>query len=131
MQWDWAFVWTILPTLGQGVIITIQATILGAVLAMVAGLGLAIARRASSKLISRPAGLLANFVRGTPLLVQLYFLFYILPDIGIVLPPLAAGVIGLGLHYATYTAEVYRTGIDNIPRSQWEAAVQIILPKAI
>jgi polar amino acid transport system permease protein len=142
MQWDWAFVWTILPTLGQGVIITIQATILGAVLAMVAGLGLAIARRASSKLISRPAGLFANFVRGTPLLVQLYFLFYILPDIGIVLPPLAAGVIGLGLHYATYTAEVYRTGIDNIPRGQWEAAkainisqrqtwVQIILPKAI
>ena len=66
----------------------------------------------------------------------------ILPDIGILLSPLVAGVIGLGLHYGTYTAEVYRTGIDNIPRGQWEAAkagnltmpqtwVHVIVPQAI
>jgi polar amino acid transport system permease protein len=115
---------------------------MGTVVAMLAGLALAIARRSSNKLISRPAGFFAEFVRGTPLLVQLYFLFYILPDLGILLPPLLAGVIGLGLHYATYTAEVYRTGIDNIPRGQWEAAkainldarqtwIHIIIPQAI
>jgi polar amino acid transport system permease protein len=142
MEWDWAFVWMILPTLGEGVIVTIEATLMGTIVAMLAGLALAIARRSSNKLISRPAGFFAEFVRGTPLLVQLYFLFYILPDLGILLPPLLAGVIGLGLHYATYTAEVYRTGIDNIPRGQWEAAkainldarqtwIHIIIPQAI
>lgn len=142
MQWDWAFVWKILPVLGDGVIVTIWATILGSIVAMVAGLGLAIVRRSPNKLISLPAGFFAEFIRGTPLLVQLYFLFYILPDIGILLSPLTAGVIGLGLHYATYTAEVYRTGIDNISKGQWEAAkainlsardtwVHIIIPQAI
>ena len=72
--------------------------------------------------MSRSVGFVAEFIRGTPLLVQLYFIFYVLPDLGILLPPLVAGVIGLGLHYGTYTAEVYRAGIDNVPRGQWEAA---------
>jgi polar amino acid transport system permease protein len=74
--------------------------------------------------------------------VQLYFIFYVLPDIGIRLSPLVAGVIGLGLHYATYTSEVYRAGIENVARGQWEAAkaanltthqtwIHVILPQAI
>ncbi|SLN62216.1 ectoine/hydroxyectoine ABC transporter permease subunit EhuD [Oceanibacterium hippocampi] len=122
MEWDWEFVFKILPGLGRGVLITIQATIIGTVIAMVVGLFFAILRRSTNRWISRPVGFFVDFVRGTPLLVQLYFLFYILPDIGILLPPLLAGVIGLGLHYGTYTAEVYRAGIDNVPRGQWEAA---------
>ncbi len=141
-MWDWNFVWQIIPQLGQGVIITIQATVLGTMVAMIAGLGLAIARRSRNKFISYPFAFAAEFIRGTPLLVQLYFLFYILPDLGILLSPMVAGVIGLGLHYATYTAEVYRTGIDNVSKGQWEAAkainlsprqtwTQIIIPQAI
>ena len=142
MEWDWNFVREILPTLASGVIITIQATLLGSVLAMVVGLLIAIARRSRSRGLSRSTALFAEFVRGTPLLVQLYFLFYILPDVGIYLSPLVAGVIGLGLHYGTYTAEVYRAGIDNIPSGQWEAAkacnlttrqswVHVIIPQAV
>lgn len=142
MEWDWQFVWQIMPTLLQGVKITILATVLGAALAAVVGLAIALARRSPNKLISRGVGFLAEFIRGTPLLVQLYFIFFVLPDIGILLPPLVAGVIGLGLHYGTYTAEVYRAGIDNVPRGQWEAAkasnlssqqtwTRIILPQAI
>ena len=142
MEWDWDFVWQIMPTLLEGFKITILATILGAAVAMVAGLGLAIARRSPVAAISRTVGFVSEFIRGTPLLVQLYFIFYVLPDIGILLPPLVAGVIGLGLHYGTYTAEVYRAGIDNVPRGQWEAAkacnlsarqtwTHIIIPQAI
>jgi polar amino acid transport system permease protein len=142
MEWDWAFVWQILPTLAEGVVVTIEATILGSLFAAVVGLIFALARRSRNKLVSRPVSWFVEFVRGTPLLVQLYFLFYVLPDLGILLPPLAAGVIGLGLHYGTYTAEVYRGGIDNVPRGQWEAAkacnltssqtwLRIILPQAI
>ena len=142
MEWDWNFVWEILPTLIQGVKITILATLLGSVLAAIVGLGIALARRSPNRLLARTVGFLAEFIRGTPLLVQLYFIFYVLPDIGILLPPLVAGVIGLGLHYGTYTAEVYRAGIDNVPRGQWEAAkacnlsatqtwTHIIIPQAI
>lgn len=142
MDWSWEFVWEIMPTLVQGVIVTIEATILGTIFAMVVGLLFAIARRSKNRLIARPVGFFVEFVRGTPLLVQLYFLFYILPDIGILLAPMVAGVIGLGLHYGTYTAEVYRGGIDNISRGQWEAAkavnlsmpqtwIHIIIPQAV
>ena len=142
MEWDWAFVWQILPTLIEGVKITILATLLGSVLAAFVGLGIALARRSSNRILSRSVGFAAEFIRGTPLLVQLYFIFYVLPDIGILLAPLVAGVIGLGLHYGTYTAEVYRAGIDNVPRGQWEAAkacnisetntwIHIIIPQAL
>jgi len=142
MEWDWDFVRQILPTLIQGVKITILATLLGSVLAAIVGLGIALARRSPNKALSRTVDWGAEFIRGTPLLVQLYFIFYVLPDIGILLPPLVAGVIGLGLHYGTYTAEVYRAGIDNVPRGQWEAAkacnlsarqtwTHIIIPQAI
>jgi polar amino acid transport system permease protein len=142
MEWDWAFVREILPILVQGAIVTVQATVLGSVVAMAIGLGFAIARRSPNRWIARTIGFFVEFVRGTPLLVQLYFLFYVLPDIGILLPPLTAGVIALGLHYGTYTSEVYRAGIDNISRGQWEAAkavnltptqtwVHVIVPQAI
>src|SRR5690606_23682566 len=106
------------------------------------GMVFAVLRRSPNPYVARPVGLVAEFIRGTPLLVQLYFLFYVLPSAGILLSPLVAGVIGLGLHYGTYTAEVYRGGIDNVPRGQWEAAkacnlnpvqtwVHVIMPQAI
>lgn len=142
MEWDWEFVWKIMPTLLEGFKITIIATLLGSVLAAIVGLVFAVLRRSPNPYIARPVGFVAEFIRGTPLLVQLYFLFYVLPSAGILLSPLVAGVIGLGLHYGTYTAEVYRGGIDNVPRGQWEAAkacnlsplqtwLHVILPQAI
>ncbi|RWK47823.1 MAG: ectoine/hydroxyectoine ABC transporter permease subunit EhuD [Mesorhizobium sp.] len=142
MEWDWNFVRQIMPVLVQGVKITILATLLGSILAAAVGLVIALGRRSDNRIVARSIGLIAEFIRGTPLLVQLYFIFYVLPDVGILLPPLLAGVIGLGVHYGTYTAEVYRAGIDNVPRGQWEAAkacnlssrqtwTRIILPQAI
>jgi polar amino acid transport system permease protein len=142
MEWDWAFVWQIMPTLLQGLKITIIASILGAIVAAVVGLVFAILRRSPVAVVSKTTGFVVEFIRGTPLLVQLYFIFYVLPDIGIRLPALVAGVIGLGLHYGTYAAEVYRSGIENVPRGQWEAAkaanltirqtwIHVILPQAL
>ncbi|MBX5039356.1 ectoine/hydroxyectoine ABC transporter permease subunit EhuD [Rhizobium lentis] len=142
MEWDWDFVWQIMPTLLEGFKITILATVLGAAVAMIVGLFLAIARRSSVAALSKTVGFVSEFIRGTPLLVQLYFIFYVLPDIGVRLSPLVAGVIGIGIHYATYTAEVYRAGIENVSRGQWEAAkatnlttrqawIHVILPQAI
>lgn len=142
MEWDWEFAYSILPMLLQGLQITVLATILGAIVAAGLGLVFALLRRSQNRLVSRTTGFFVEFIRGTPLLVQLYFIFYILPDIGLRLSPLTAGVVGMGLHYATYFSEVYRGGIEAVPRGQWEAAkatnltmrqtwVNIILPQAI
>lgn len=142
MEWDWDFVWQIMPTLMEGAKITILATLLGFALAAMLGLVFAVARRSTHRWLARGVSAFVAFIRGTPLLVQLYFLFYILPDLGLTLAPLVAGVIGLGVHYATYTAEVYRAGIENVPRGQWEAAKacnltsgqtwrHIVLPQAV
>ena len=142
MDWDWNFVREIMPTLLEGLKITILATFLGAIVAAVVGLGFALLRRSPVPAVAKTTGFVVEFIRGTPLLVQLYFIFYVLPDIGVRLPALVAGVIGLGLHYGTYTAEVYRAGIENVPRGQWEAAkaanltnrqtwIHVILPQAL
>jgi len=85
---------------------------------------------------------IVEFVRSTPLLIQLYFLYYVLPEYGVVLSPLAIGILALGLHYSCYTAEVYRAGIEAVPTGQWEAAralnltpraiwLRIVLPQAL
>jgi polar amino acid transport system substrate-binding protein len=66
-----------------------------------------------------------EFYRGTPLLVQLYILYYGLPNIGIILSPLAAAFIGLGMCYAAYEAELYRAGINSVQKGQAEAALSL------
>ncbi|WP_323007070.1 ectoine/hydroxyectoine ABC transporter permease subunit EhuD [Pseudorhodobacter sp.] len=142
MDWDWNFVAQIMPTLLSGLKLTLIISLLAAIVAAVLGLAFAIVRRSKVKAISLPVSWFVEFIRGTPLLVQLYFIFYVLPDAGIVLSPLVAGVIGMGLHYATYTAEVYRAGIENVARGQWEAAratnltmrqtwAHVIIPQAV
>lgn len=142
MEWDWDFALSILPTLLQGLQITLLATVLGVVVAAALGLVFALLRRSPSRAVTRTTGFVVEFIRGTPLLVQLYFIFYVLPDIGLRLPALAAGVLGMGLHYAAYFAEVYRGGIEAVPRGQWEAAratnltarqtwMHVVLPQAV
>jgi polar amino acid transport system permease protein len=139
---DWSFALEILPTLGSALIVTIQATLLGMLVAVTLGLVLAMLRRSRLRIVSLPVAFLIEFVRSTPLLVQMYFLFYVLPLSGVRMSPLATGIVALGLHYATYCAEVYRAGIEAVPRVQWEAATalnlsrwrtaaDVVLPQAI
>ncbi|MGV3655850.1 MAG: ectoine/hydroxyectoine ABC transporter permease subunit EhuD [Noviherbaspirillum sp.] len=138
----WEFAWRILPDLLGAVRYTIGITLAGFAIALVCGLLLALLRRSRLPLLSWPAAFFIEFIRSTPLLIQLYFLFYVLPDYGLTLSALAAGTIGIGMHYACYVAEVYRAGLDSVPRGQWEAARalslgrwtvyrSIILPQAI
>jgi polar amino acid transport system permease protein len=142
MVWDWSYALEILPVLAQASIVTIQATLLGFVLAATLGLVIAILRMSPVNWISVPTGLIAEFIRSTPLLIQIFFLYFVLPEFGITMDAFAAGVLALGVHYATYCAEVYRSGLDNVPRGQWEASIalnlspfhtfrDIIIPQAI
>jgi polar amino acid transport system permease protein len=83
-----------------------------------------------------------EFVRSTPLLIQIFFLYYVMPEFGLTLDAMPTGVLALGLHYGAYCAEVYRAGLSNVPKGQWEAAIalnlspwttfkNVILPQAI
>jgi len=140
--WNWGFVLEILPRLLGGLVVTVEATLVGFILAVVLGLFLALGRRSENPWISQPIGAIVEFIRSTPLLVQLFFFFFVLPRYGIRLPAFLVGTVALGLHYGTYTSEVYRAGIDAVDRGQWEAATAlnfsplrvwtgIILPQAI
>lgn len=139
---DFQYIAEILPDLLEGLVVTVQASLAGFVVALILGLLFALARRSENGWLSQPVGALVEFVRSTPLLVQLFFLFYVLPRYGIRLPAFIIGMVALGLHYGTYTSEVYRAGIEAVERGQWEAAkalnfspmdvwVRIILPQSI
>ncbi|TJZ55967.1 ectoine/hydroxyectoine ABC transporter permease subunit EhuD [Streptomyces piniterrae] len=127
--WSWDYVGEIMPQLLEGLWITVQATILGSLVAFALGLVWALALRSPVRWLTWPVSAVVEFIRNTPLLVQLFFLFFVLPSWGVTFGPLTTGVIGLGLHYSTYTAEVYRAGIDAVPAGQWEAATALSLPR--
>lgn len=142
MQWDWSYAWRLVPRLLEGLVVTVQATVLAMLLALAVGLIIAIAKRSRHNVIRLPIHGASEFIRRTPLLVQIYFVFFVLPDAGITLSPLAAGVIALGGHSSTYLSEVYRAGIDGVPKGQWEAAnalnystlakwTRVVLPQAV
>lgn len=131
-----------LPTLLKGAIITIGVSVASMIVAIILGLTLAIMKVYLKPPFNHFASAYIEFFRGTPLLIQLYILYYGLPNIGISLSPLTAAILGLGMNYASYEAELYRAGISAIPKGQLEAGLslgmsnflavrRIILPQAI
>lgn len=129
MNWNWSIVGDFMPTFWNGVKITLEATALGSLLSFALGLVWALAFRAPSRFVRWPVGVFTEFIRNTPLLVQLFFLFFVLPEWGLQTTALVTGIVGIGLHYSTYTAEVYRAGIEGVPVGQWEAATALSLPR--
>jgi polar amino acid transport system substrate-binding protein len=109
----------------KGAPMTIAISILGMLLAVVLGLILALMNLYGPKPVAWFARDYIEIFRGTPLLIQLYLIFYGLPNIGIKLSPLLAAIVGLGMNYAAYEAENYRAGIQSIPRGQMEAALSL------
>ncbi|MDP9784273.1 ectoine/hydroxyectoine ABC transporter permease subunit EhuD [Pseudomonas fluorescens] len=139
---DWSYAAQILPDLLRASLNTVGITLIGFLIAIVLGLFLAIGRRSRKLWLSWPATAVIEFIRSTPLLIQVYFLYYVLPNYGLSLTAMQVGILGIGLHYACYIAEVYRSGLDAVPRAQWEAVTalniapynayrNIILPQAL
>ena len=124
---DWNFAWHILPALLRASVYTIGITLVGFAIALVGGLVLALLRRSRLQWLSWPATFVIEFIRSTPLLIQVYFLFYVMPEYGLTLSALTAGTLGIALHYSCYIAEVYRAGLNGVPRGQWEAAKALSL----
>ncbi|RCH68435.1 ectoine/hydroxyectoine ABC transporter permease subunit EhuD [Streptomyces sp. SDr-06] len=128
MTWDWSAVWDFMPRFWEGVLTTLQILALGSLISFSLGLVWALAFRAPTRFVRWPVNLITEFVRTTPLLVQLFFLFFVLPEWGVKFSALTTGVLAIGLHYSTYTAQVYRAGIEAVPKGQWEAATALSLP---
>jgi polar amino acid transport system permease protein len=139
---DFKFLVEILPTMMKGLRVTVLATIGGYSVALIVGLVLALAGRSNSRAVRAVCKLYIDFVRCTPLLVQLYFAFYVLPSFGIRFEALTTGILVLGLNIGAYVAEVYRAGIEAVHAGQWEAArslgltsvpvwTKVILPQAL
>jgi polar amino acid transport system permease protein len=124
--WNWTLAREALPLLLQGFAVTIAATVVASLVAIVLGLILAMLRRAPSRWVRTPVRAFVEFVRSTPVMVQLFAVYVLFGS----LSPFTIGVVVLGIHYATYTSEVYRAGIDGVPRGQWEAATALSLPRS-
>ncbi len=126
----------------QGLKLTVVLALAVLSLSLFFAIPVALARMSSSPLIRVPIDIYVELMRTTPLLLQLIYIYYVLPQAGIRLDPFTAGVVGLTLHYSAYIGEVYRAGINGVPRGQRHAAEalgmtrflafrQIILPQAL
>lgn len=124
--WNWDTAWAALPQLLEGFFtVTLVVTVAGSVIAAVLGLVIAVIRSAAPRPIAAAVTLVVNFIRMTPIVVQLLFAYYAF----LALDPLTIGIVVFGIHYATYMAEVYRAGIEAVPRGQWEATTALSLPR--
>ena len=119
---DMKFMIGLLPVLLKGAAMTMELTCLSMLFGMTLGLGLALARISGSPLLSIPASLYTWCMRGTPLLMQLFLIYYGLPQVGITFDPFPAAVIGMTLNASAYIAEILRGGILSIDKGQMEAA---------
>jgi cystine transport system permease protein len=120
-----SLVWQSLPLLLQGMLYTIGLSIGSMALGLVLGFAVALARLSQHPLLTYLARFYVSLIRGTPLLVQLFIIYYGLPDFGIVLSPVLAALIGFTLNLGAYTSEILRSAIANVDRGQWEAAAVI------
>ncbi|MFF4898417.1 ectoine/hydroxyectoine ABC transporter permease subunit EhuD [Streptomyces sp. NPDC001068] len=128
MKWDWSAVSEFMPHFWDGLLVTLEALFLGSLISFSLGLVWTLLMRTPTRWVRWPVGVVTEFVRNTPLLVQLFFLFYVLPEWGLTFSALTTGVLAIGLHYSTYTMQVYRAGIEAVPVGQWEAATALNLP---
>jgi polar amino acid transport system permease protein/polar amino acid transport system substrate-binding protein len=118
-----------LPMLLRGAVVTVEISVLAMALAIVSGLALALLRLYGIAPLRWAAAAYTEVIRGTPLLIQLYLIYYGLPNVGIRFNAFVAAVLGLGLNYAAYEAENYRAGIQAVPREQMEAALSLGMPR--
>ncbi|AUX78992.1 ectoine/hydroxyectoine ABC transporter permease subunit EhuD [Sinorhizobium fredii] len=142
LYWRWDFFWKVFPSLIEGTLYTLAAAAAGYAVAIVLGLVLALLQRTNIKLLTFMVREGIEFIRSTPLLLQIFFVYFVAPQIGIELSPWMSGMITLGIYYSSYMSEVYRGGLEAVPAGQWEACtalsfstrdtyVRIIIPQAI
>lgn len=129
MNFDFAFAIEIIPEVLSGIQNTILITILASIGATILGFSWELLRR-SGRIMGHIMRVFIDCIRSTPVLVQLYFLFFVLPVYGITLPAMFVGIFGLSFYYSGYLAEVFKAGINAVPKGQSEAAQSLGLSRA-
>ncbi len=125
MEWRWGWTWELVPRFIDATGKTLLAAGGGYAIAIVLGLVLVLAQRTPYRPLTLVVREFVELIRSTPLLLQVFFVFYVGPQFGIELSPWTSGLIAIGLHYGAYLSEVYRGGIESVPKGQWEAATAI------
>ena len=120
-EWRWDFAIEILPKMLLATLNTIMAAGIGYAIATVVGLLFLLGQRTQFKIINIVNREIVEFIRSTPLLIQLFFVYFVLPQFGITLSAWVCGMITIGLHFGTYLSEVYRGALEGVPKTQWEA----------
>jgi polar amino acid transport system permease protein len=120
-----------LPLLAHGALVTVEVFALALVIASVLGMVWALLRVSGVTMLAGFSKLLINTIRGIPILVQLFYIYFVFPEIGIQLSAFEAGVIGLGFAYSCYMAEVFRAGIEAVDPGQVEAAQSLGMSRAL
>lgn len=118
-------VFQFLPLLLAASVVTVKVSLLALIVSSGLGLILALLKLSPSRALSYPAGALINIIRGLPILIVLFYMYFVLPELGIDLSAFEAGVLGLGVGYAGYQAEIFRGGIQAVDQGQVEAAKAI------
>ena len=143
MNFDWSVVWDNLPRLLEGAYMTIWLTVVTMALALPGGLVLALLRLSPAWLVSAPATAFVEFFRATPLILQIYWAYYVLPAyFDIQLSQLSTAIVGLSCNISAFNSETFRAGIVSIREGQWNAGlalgmsrsevfIRIILPQAV
>jgi polar amino acid transport system permease protein len=120
-EWRWDFAIEILPQMLMATLNTIMAAGIGYAIATIVGLLFLFGQRTRFKIVNVINREIVEFIRSTPLLIQLFFVYFVLPQFGITLSAWVCGMITIGLHFGTYLSEVYRGALEGVPKTQWEA----------
>ena len=120
-EWRWDFAIEILRQMLLATLNTILAAGIGYAIAAIVGLLFLLGQRTPIKIVNMINREIVEFIRSTPLLIQLFFVYFVLPQFGITLSAWVCGMITIGLHFGTYLSEVYRGALEGVPKSQWEA----------
>ena len=120
-EWRWDFAIEILPKMLLATLNTIMAAGIGYAIAAIVGLLFLLGQRTQYKIVNIINREIVEFIRSTPLLIQLFFVYFVLPQFGITLSAWVCGMITIGFHFGTYLSEVYRGALEGVPKTQWEA----------
>lgn len=138
----WDFAYEILPELLWATLNTLLAAVIGYLIALIIGLFFLFCQKTHYKIINFVTREVVEFIRSTPLLIQLFFVYFVFPQFGVTLSAWVCGMLTIGIHFGTYLCEVYRGALEGVPTTQWEACKalnfskvysyrKIILPQAL
>lgn len=125
MNLDFSVVLTKIPILLEGCVVTLQISFFALVLGMIFGIAGALCRISANRALNSLAFMYVWVIRGTPVMVQLFILYFGLPQLGIKLPSMVAGVLGLAINTGAYVTEIIRAGIQAVDKGQMEAALSV------